>query len=78
LSLAERMAQLRNEIFLKKIVEKIKKLREQRGITQEKFYNDTNINIARIESTNANISISTFQAICKYLGVSASDFLKGM
>lgn len=72
------MAQLRDEVLLKKVVDKIKKLREQREISQEKFYNDTNINIARIESTKANMSISTLQAICKYLGISASEFLKGM
>jgi transcriptional regulator with XRE-family HTH domain len=72
------MAQLRDEVLLKKVVDKIKKLREQREISQEKFYNDTNINIARIESTKANMSISTLQAICKYLGVSVSEFLKGM
>ena len=72
------MAQLRDEVLLKKVVDKIKKLREQREISQEKFYNDTNINIARIESTKANITISTLQAICKYLNVTLSDFFKSM
>jgi transcriptional regulator with XRE-family HTH domain len=72
------MAQLRDEMLLTKVVEKIKKLREQRGISQEKFYNDTNINIARIESTKANMSISTLNAICKYFNLTVSEFLKGM
>lgn len=72
------MSQLRDEILLKKVVKKIKAMREKRGVSQEKFYNDTNINIARIESTHANISISTLKSICKYLNVSVSQFLKGM
>jgi transcriptional regulator with XRE-family HTH domain len=72
------MAQLRDEILLKKVVTKIKKLREQRGISQEQFYNDTNINIARIESTKANVSITTLNAICKYFSLTVSEFLKGM
>lgn len=72
------MSQLRDEIVIQKIVDKIKKLRAQHGITLEQFYNDTNINISRIESSKANISISTLSAICKYFKISMSEFLKGV
>lgn len=72
------MSQLRDEIVIQKIVDKIKKLRAQHDITLEQFYNDTNINISRIESSKANMSVSTLSAICKYFKISLSEFLKGI
>jgi transcriptional regulator with XRE-family HTH domain len=72
------MAQLRDEILIKKIVEKIKKLRAQHGVTLEQFYYDTNIHLSRIESSKVNISVSTLNAICQYFKISLSEFLKGM
>jgi transcriptional regulator with XRE-family HTH domain len=72
------MGQLRDEILIQKIIDKIKKLRAQHGVTLEQFYNDTNINISRIESSKANISVSTLSAICKYFKISLSEFLKGI
>lgn len=72
------MAQLRDEVLIKKVIEKIKKLREQQGVTLEQFYNDTNIHLSRIESSKVNISLSTLGAICKYFKISLSEFFKGM
>ena len=72
------MSQLRDEIVIQKIVDKLKKLRAQHDITLEQFYNDTNINISRIESSKANISVSTLSAICKYFKISLSELLKGV
>jgi transcriptional regulator with XRE-family HTH domain len=72
------MAQLRDEVLIKKVIEKIKKLREQQGVTLEQFYNDTNIHLSRIESSKVNISLSTLGSICKYFKISLSEFFKGM
>jgi transcriptional regulator with XRE-family HTH domain len=72
------MGQLRDEILLNKVVNRIKKIREDNDVTLEKFYKDTNINLARIESTKANITISTLCAICKYFNVSMAELLKGL
>lgn len=72
------MKQIRDEILIQKVVDKIKKLRAQHGVTLEEFYNATNVNISRIESSKANISISTLSVICKYFKMSVSEFLKGM
>lgn len=72
------MAQLRDPILIQKVVDKIKKLRQQNGITLEQFYNDTNIHLSRIESSKVNISISTLSAICKYFGLSLAEFFKGI
>jgi len=72
------MGQMRDEKLLEKIVERIKKLREQNGVTLEQFYNDTNIHLSRIESSKANISISTLSAICKYFNITLAEFLRGL
>lgn len=68
------MGQIKNKTLLKIIALKIKQLRGEFNITQENFYNDTNIHIARIESGKVNISISTLEAICKYFNISLSKF----
>lgn len=60
--------------LLLSIALRIKELRKRSGITQEEFYLDTNIHIARIETGKQNISVSTLQRICGYLGVSIQDF----
>ena len=72
------MGQLRDDKLLEKIVERIKRLREENGVTLEQFYNDTNINLSRIESSKANISISTLNAICKHFRITVSEFLRGL
>jgi transcriptional regulator with XRE-family HTH domain len=70
------MGQLRNKALLDKIADKIKKLREEKGITLEQFYNDTNIHLSRLEHSRANVSISTLKEVCKYFNVSLHEFFK--
>jgi len=60
------------------IAQKIKQLREAKNISQEVFYIDTDIHIARIETGKLNITVSTLQAICDYFEISLSDFFKDM
>ena len=55
---------------------KIKQLREEKGVSQEIFYIDTDIHIARIETGKLNITVSTLKDICDYFGISLSDFFK--
>lgn len=68
------MQQIRNTILLKKIAVTIKALREQKQLTQEDVFIDTNIHIGRIETARSNTSISTLAAICKYFKISLSEF----
>lgn len=68
------MSQIKNKKLLKSIAIQLKELRLNHNITQEDFYNDTNIHIARIETGNNNISISTLDAICNYFDISLSKF----
>lgn len=60
--------------LLNKVALRIKTLREQRNITQEVFYNDTGINIGRIERSKRNFSISTMKRICEYLDITLEEF----
>ncbi len=68
------MKQLRDQDLLLDIAKRIKRLREERNLTQEDVYMDTQIHIARIETAKVNISVSTLKAICDYFGITLSDF----
>jgi transcriptional regulator with XRE-family HTH domain len=70
------MGQRRNEKLLTKIAAKVKKLRQDRGVTLEEFNNATDINLSRIEYSKANVSISTLSEICKYFKISLSEFFQ--
>jgi transcriptional regulator with XRE-family HTH domain len=72
------MGQLKNTILLKELGKRIKGLREAKGVTQEIFYYDTGINPVRIESGEYNYTISTLDAIAKYLQVSLAELLKDL
>jgi transcriptional regulator with XRE-family HTH domain len=67
-----------NKILISNIAIRIKKLRDERRITQEKFFIDTDIHIARIESGKSNITVSTLSSICEYLDISLTDFFNGL
>lgn len=68
----------RNDKLLKKVAERIKELRAERDITQEVFYNDTGINIGRIERAKRDIGITTIENICNYFDISIQDFFKNI
>ena len=68
------MGQLRDTGLLKKIAIVIKELREESSLTQEEFYNETNIHIGRLETAKANLSVSTLSAVCKFFKISLSEF----
>ena len=63
-----------DKIVIKSVSNKIKCLREERGISQDTFFIDTDIHIARIEAGKSNITISTLSDICRYLDISLADF----
>lgn len=66
----------RNNELLVKIAKRIKGLREQHDVTQEVFYNDTGINIGRIERAKRDVGITTLQIICDYFDITITDFFK--
>lgn len=67
-----------NKKLLLSFAQRIKELRKEKNITQEVFYNDTGINIGRIERAIRDFSVSTLDSICNYLSVSMEEFFKGM
>jgi transcriptional regulator with XRE-family HTH domain len=64
----------RNKALLLKAANRIKILREQHNITQEVFYNDTGINIGRIERGVNDLTICTLERICDYFNICLKDF----
>ena len=67
-----------NQELLSKIAQRIKQLREEQNISQEVFYIDTDIHIARIEVGKVNITVSTLQDICHYFKITLADFFNGI
>ncbi len=70
------MKQIRDNRLLQKIAIVIKELRTSRNLSQQDVYNDINIHIGRIETSRANLSVSTLSALCKYFKIKLSDFHK--
>jgi transcriptional regulator with XRE-family HTH domain len=70
------MGQIRDNKLLQKIALVVKQLREEKGVSQEEVYNETNIHIGRIETAKANVTVSTLSALCRYFKISLSDFHK--
>lgn len=70
------MSQIRDTKLLQKIAIVIRQLREAKGVSQEEVYNDINIHIGRIETSNSNLTISTLSELCKYFKIKMSQFLK--
>lgn len=60
--------------FLLELAFRIREVRVNAGITQERFYEDTNIHIGRIETGKFNISINTLYRICAYFKISVKEF----
>ncbi len=77
-TLLSQMAQLRDEELLKKIALKIKQLREEKGVSQDEVYSETEIHVARIETGKNNLSVSTLSKLCNYFKITLSDFFGNM
>lgn len=72
------MGHLRDPKLLKQIAARIRDLRKGKGITLEEFYHDTGIHLARIESYQGNVTVSTISSICRYFGITLEEFFKGL
>ena len=67
-----------NTTLLRKIAQRIKQLREEKKISQDTFFIETDIHIARIETGKINITISTLNDICDYFSISLADFFSSL
>ena len=68
--------QRRNDILVEQVVERLKSIRRDRGLTQENVRFDTDLNIGRIESGRHSISLTTLADLCDYYGISLEEFFK--
>lgn len=66
--------QRRNDELVAQVVNRLKAIRRERGLTQENVRFDTDLNIGRIESGRHSISLTTLGDLCDYYGVSLKDF----
>ena len=58
----------RNDILLKNVAEKLKKIRQEKGVTQLSVLVDTEVHVGRLENNPTNISLSTLADLCTYYG----------
>jgi transcriptional regulator with XRE-family HTH domain len=70
------MATIRDKKLIKAIAQTFKKLRKEKNKTLADVFFDTSIHIARIETNNREASISTINKLCKYYGLTLSQFFK--
>jgi len=68
----------RNDKLLKAIADKLKKLREEKNLSQADVYIDTDLNMARVEGGKTSITLTTLYNLCKYYGTDLSEFFKDL
>ena len=58
------------------VARRLKELREEKGLSQEKVYFDTGLNVGRIELGKTNISLTTLSVLSKYYNIKLEDFFR--
>jgi hypothetical protein len=61
--------------FCRALATELRKEREKAGKTQNDVYNETNINMARLEKGDCSITLFTFMLLCKYFDVQSNQVL---
>jgi len=70
------VTKIRDDIFIKAFGENVRKLREQRSLSQEELYDFAGLSknqIGNIERGEVNTTISTAYAVAKALNISVSE-----
>lgn len=70
------MSHYRDSEEITRVVEALRKLRDDHNLTCEDFYDKTGIHIGRIETGTINITISTLKRILDYYKVSMPEFFE--
>lgn len=70
--------QRRNELLVGQVVDRLRSIRRERGLTQENVRFDTDLNIGRIESGQHSISLTTLADLCDYYDIPLEEFFKEM
>ncbi|WP_278602865.1 helix-turn-helix domain-containing protein [Alistipes indistinctus] len=69
--------QIRESVKLS-VAARLRELREQKGVSQESVYIDTDLNVGRIEAAMNNLTIDTLAILCDYYGVTFEEFFRGI
>ena len=68
----------RDQQFLEDIARRLKAIRAERGLSQQRVTIDTGINISRYEVAERNVTATTIGLLCKYYKISIAEFFKGI
>lgn len=60
------------------IAQKLKQIRQVKGLSQEFVYLETEVHVGRVESGKVNISVVTLSILCDYYDVTLEEFFRGI
>lgn len=63
------------DILLRKLADRVRELREAKGLTQYQCYLDTMIHFGRIEKGERDISFTTLKKLSDFFGLTMEEFL---
>lgn len=64
----------RDDILLNQVTKRLKELRTEKGVSQLRVLIDTQVHVSQIENKSYNLTLSTLSILCKYYGVSLTEF----
>lgn len=67
-----------NDTLLRSIAERLKRLRIERGYTQEVVTDRTGVNVGLYEVGTTNITVVLLTVLCNFYGVALEEFFKDM
>ncbi len=72
------MRQRRNNELIHLVATRLRELREERGLSQLVVWEDTDIDMHKVEGEIYNITLSTIADLCDYYNITLKDFFKTM
>lgn len=70
--------QTRNDLLLKAIGQRLRQIRLERELSQEKVLFDADIYLTRIEGGRLNVTISTLTELCRGYQISMKELFTGL
>ncbi len=64
--------------MLEQVAERIRELRKVRKLTQAAVFEDTGVDVGRIEVGRTNVTITTLTILCDYFEISLAEFFNGI
>lgn len=64
--------------FIEKIGLELRRIREEKGLSQYIVDMDMDTNTSRIERGQVNTTLSTLSKLCRYYGITVAEFFNSM